>query len=150
MDSSVLAQPRLTVHELDRVTVEVRTHLVGHGLDHGGRARSELPHRRVGIQRESKPVHLSPPETGDVQGRFAQGLARDLAVLDHRTARRGGPFDDGNSLPEIGRLRGRLLAGRAGADDHHVESILRPHRASRNSLRGATWRHGGVRRTTRL
>jgi hypothetical protein len=128
---TVRAEPRLAVHELDRVTVEVRRHLVRHRLDDAGCAGSELRDRRLGIQRETEPVHLSPTETGDVQGRFAQRLARDLAGLDHRSARRGGAFDNGHPVPEVGRLRRRLLPGRAGADDDNVESILLPHLASR-------------------
>src|SRR5262247_1707353 len=70
-------------------------------------------------------AELASAESGEEQGRFAQGFAGESAPVDASAAQLAIGFDDDGLVTEIGRLRGALFASRSAADDNQLIVIIR-------------------------
>ena len=107
--------------DVDVVVVEVARDLEAEVAHQRVLLRHEIPQRRALLELDVDAAQVARPKAGEIERRLAQRLERDAGVA-HRAAERRALLDERDPLAEIGRLRGRLLAGDAAADHDQIVS----------------------------
>src|SRR5204862_3750630 len=91
------------------------------GVDHLVGPAPEGRVELLGIELDADAVDVALAESGDVEGRLAQGLGGNHpGVGDRHPTGQLVALDDGDPLAEVGSLDGGLLPGRPRADDDQV------------------------------
>ncbi len=79
---------------------------------------------RSGVHLDAQPVELALPVAGQEERGLAQRLRRERAGVHRRAAGLLRALDARDALPEVGGLRGALLAGGSAADDDEIVVVL--------------------------
>ncbi len=106
--------------QLDFMRGQVRRNLQAFRGDDRVLAVHEALHRQPFAQGVIDAVKTALPQSGKIERRFAQRLARHRPGIDARAAQIRPAFHKRHALAKVGRLRRAFLSGRPRADHYEV------------------------------